>query len=372
MPKPVYLDYNSTTPLAQEVFEAMLPYFIHEFGNSSSRTHLYGQTSQAAVEAARQKIADLLNCQNYEIYFTSGATESDNIALFGVMHEKAKEGKTHLITTDIEHKAVLEPAKQLEKEGIQVTFIKPEASGIINPDHIRNAITPKTGLISVHFVNNEIGTIQPVEEIALIAHEAKILFHTDAAQGIGKCLLNLQNIDLMSFSGHKLYGPKGVGCLYIKKHIPKIKIQPLFFGGGQEKGIRPGTLPTPLIVGLAKALEMTQQLYRCLPAIQIKARDQFLQKLEAENIAFKINGDLNRRISNNLNICFPGKDAEALMLRLRDKIAISSGSACTSDNYQGSYVLKALGLSEYEARCSVRIGFHDRIDIDPKDLRMQP
>jgi cysteine desulfurase len=364
MNKPIYLDYNSTTPVSKKVLDAMLPYFMEEFGNPSSRTHIYGQTAGKAVEDVRASIAKSLKCESQEIFFTSGATESNNIAVLGIMREQMKNGNTHFITSQIEHKAILEPALQLEREGCSVTFIPPQSNGIIDPLEVERAITSNTGLISIMAVNNEIGTIQPIQEIGRIARKNSILFHTDAAQAIGKLQVNLQElpVDLMSISGHKIFGPKGVGGLYIKKYRPKIKMQPVTFGGGHEKGVRSGTLATPLIVGLAKAIELIIKDIDNRSDKQRALRDRFLNKLAESGLEYEVNGDLEQRVPGNLNLHIIGQDAEALMIKLKDKVAISSGSACTSDTYEASYVLKALGLSEYEARCSIRIGFWDELE----------
>jgi len=360
MKKPVYLDYQATTPVDPRVFEAMKPYFTEHFGNPGSRTHDYGEYAEQAVESARQEVAALINAEkSSEIVFTSGATESNNIAIQGIAFTMRAKGKDHIITSEIEHKAVLDICHSLEEKGFCVTYLKPTSIGEVNLAELEAAITAQTGLISLMHVNNEIGVINLVTEIGKIAKKHNILFHCDAAQSFGKIAVDMKemNIHLLSISGHKIYGPKGIGALYVRKQNPKIEIEAILFGGGQEKGLRPGTLAAPLIVGLGEAAKIAKaEIKKDLAHVQ-KLRDQLMTELKRKCDDISFNSPMESRLPHNLNVCFKGVDSEALMLNLRSDISVSNGSACTSANWTTSHVLKALGQDEDTARSAVRFGF---------------
>ena len=343
---PIYLDNHATTPLDPRVLEAMLPYFTEKFGNSASRQHQFGWEAEAAVELARKQIANLINANPKEIIFTSGATESINLALKGIAFAYSEKGK-HIITTQIEHKATLDTCKRLEKFGFKVDYVPVDKHGLVDPDEIKKRITSETILVSVIFANNEIGTIEPIEEIGRICSEFGVLFHVDAAQALGKIPIDVQklNIDLMSMSAHKLYGPKGVGALFIKKKTPKIKIIPIIDGGGHEGGLRSGTLNVPGIVGFGKAceiagLEMSEESER-IKKLRDKLQDGIMSSLED----VYLNGHPTLRLPNNLNLSFDGVESEAILMGMKE-IAVSTGSACSSASVEKSHVLKAIGLNE--------------------------
>jgi len=353
---PIYLDYQATTPLDPRVLEAMMPYLTERFGNPHSRDHVYGWQAEDAVEKARAQVADLIGADAKEIVFTSGATESNNLALAGVARFYRKK-KNHLVTCVTEHKCVLETARFLENEGFEVTYLPVNGDGLIDLDDLAAAITERTALVSVMAVNNEIGVIQPVAEIGALCHQRDAFFHTDAAQAVGKIPLdvNNMNIDLMSISGHKVYGPKGIGALYVRRR-PRVRLVPLIQGGGQERGMRSGTLPAPLCVGLGEACaiagrEMAAEAER-LQAL----RDRFLDGLRRRLGDVQVNGDLEHRISGNLNVSFASVEGEALITGLKE-LALSSGSACTSASVEPSYVLRAIGVDDRMAHASLRIGF---------------
>ncbi|USO01975.1 MAG: IscS subfamily cysteine desulfurase [Alphaproteobacteria bacterium] len=346
---PVYLDYQATTPCDPRVLNKMLPYFTEKFGNPHSRNHKYGWEAEEAVQKAREQIAALINAHPSEIIFTSGATESNNIAIKGVHNFY----KGHVITSQIEHKCVLETCRSL---GTDVTYLPVKSNGIICIKEFKKAIRPDTKLVSIMAASNEIGTIQPIKQIGEICREKGIFFHTDAAQAVGKIPIDVKemNIDLMSISGHKLYGPKGIGCLYVGKK-PRVRIKSILSGGGQERGMRSGTLPTPLCVGLGEACEiakaeMTIEQKR-LKSFQKKIYDALMNNLED----VYLNGDLEKRLPGNLNLSFAYVEGEGLMMRLKD-LCISSGSACTSESLEPSYVLKAIGVGEDLAHTSLRFG----------------
>ncbi|HEX9156300.1 MAG TPA: IscS subfamily cysteine desulfurase, partial [Nitrospira sp.] len=353
MKLPIFLDNHSTTPMDPRVLEAMLPYFVEKFGNAASRNHAFGWAAEEAVENARKQIAKLIKADAKEIVFTSGATESDNLALKGVL-EMYKEKGNHIITSSTEHRAVLDTAKSMEAKGLAtVTYLPVDKQGMVNPDDVRNAITDKTILISIMLANNEIGTINPVQEIGKIAKEKGILFHCDATQGVGKIPVDVQGmgIDLMSFSAHKIYGPKGVGALYVRKKNPRVRIAPQMDGGGHERGMRSGTLPVPLIVGFGKACELCEQ-EMAKESVRLSAmRDRLQAGIMAALDECYLNGHPTSRLPGNLNISFAYVEGESLLMGMKD-IALSSGSACTSATLEPSYVLRALGVGTELAHSS--------------------
>ncbi|HUX79855.1 MAG TPA: cysteine desulfurase family protein [Alphaproteobacteria bacterium] len=337
---PIYLDYQATTPVDPRVLEFMLPYFTKDFGNPHSSTHIYGTRAHEAVEQARDKVAKVINADPQEIIFTSGATEANNIALLGTCRALKAKGKSEIISVVTEHKSVLETLKALEKEGFKITLLPVQKNGIINLNDLRQALSSKTALVSVMAANNEIGVLQPIKDIAKLSHEYGALFHTDAAQAFGKIPLDVKKdkIDLLSLSGHKIYGPKGVGALFIRKNII---VNPISYGGGQEKGIRPGTTPTPLCVGLGKASQIAQKELISEPKRLLALRNKLLQLLQDNLSGVIVNGDLKDRLPGNLNLSFKGVDSKPLLSSFKG-IAVSGGSACTSDNVEVSYVVRAI------------------------------
>jgi len=352
---PIYLDSHSTTPVDPRVFEEMKPYFTEKFGNASSLDHSFGYEASVAVQKAREGIAKSIGASADEILFTSGATESDNLALIGVM-EKNKAKGNHLITCVTEHKAILDTARHLEGQGSKVTFLPVDEFGVIDLELLKNAITDETVLISIMFANNEIGTIANVAEIGKIAHENNVLFHTDAAQAVGHILIDVQkmNIDLMSFSSHKIYGPKGIGALYVRRILPRVKLEPIVFGGGQERNLRSGTLNVPGIVGFAKAIEISQKEMESENIKFKKWTGEIFNKLSEAGA--KLNGHPTNRLAHNLNVRFDGIESKAIINSVSKKIAISAGSACTTELVEPSHVLLALGLNEEQAHSAIRIG----------------
>jgi cysteine desulfurase len=354
--RPVYLDYQATTPTDPRVTEAMAPFFGDKFGNPHSRNHFYGWEAEEAVEKARGQIADLIGAEEREIVFTSGATESNNLAIKGVARFH-KENKNHVVTVATEHKCVLESCAPVEREGFEVTYLPVGPDGLIDLDQLRDAITDNTVLVSVMAANNEIGVIQPVAEIGAICREKGAFFHTDAAQAVGKIALDVEamSVDLMSISGHKVYGPMGVGVLYVRRR-PRVRLEAMISGGGQERGMRSGTLPAPLCVGLGEAAEIAGKEMEDEAARLLAFRDRFLDAVKSAVSDTTVNGSMESRLPGNLNLSFAGVQAEDLMSGLKD-LAISTGSACTSASVEPSYVLKALGLSDEMAYASVRIGF---------------
>ena len=354
--RPVYLDYQATTPTDPRVVEAMAPFFGDKFGNPHSRNHFYGWEAADAVEKARRQIADLIGAEEREIVFTSGATESNNLAIKG-MARFHKENKNHIVTVATEHKCVLEACAALEREGFGVTVLPVAADGLIDLDQLQGAVTDNTVLVSVMAVNNEIGVIQPVAEIGAICRHKGAFFHTDAAQAVGRIPLNVEamTVDLMSLSGHKVYGPMGIGVLYVRRR-PRVRLEAMIDGGGQERGLRSGTLPTPLCVGFGEAVAIAAREMEDEAPRLLDLRGRFLNAVIAAIPDTAVNGSMDSRIPGNLNLSFAGVQAEDLMAGLKD-LAISSGSACTSASVEPSYVLKALGLSDEMAYASVRIGF---------------
>jgi cysteine desulfurase len=353
--QPIYLDYQATTPMDPRVLEAMMPYFTHQFGNPHSRSHSYGWEAEEGVEKARGQVAKLIGADEKEVIFTSGATESNNLAIRGVA-EFYKDRKNHIVTTVTEHKCVLDTCRHLEQQGFEVTYLPVQKNGLIDLDALRAAITDKTVVVSVMAVNNEIGVIQPLAEIGKICREKKAFFHTDAAQAVGKIPLDVEamNIDLMSISGHKIYGPKGIGALYVRRK-PRVRLVPLIVGGGQERGFRSGTLPTPLCVGLGEAAEICMKEMDGEAKRLAKLQERMLKGLQSKLTDIVVNGDLEHRIPGNLNISFAYVEGESLMMGIKN-LAVSSGSACTSASLEPSYVLRALGVEEELAHTSLRIG----------------
>lgn len=353
--QPIYLDYQATTPMDPRVLEVMMPYFTHKFGNPGSRSHAYGWEAEEGVERARGQIAKLIGADEKEVIFTSGATESNNLAIRGVA-EFYKDRRNHIVTTVTEHKCVLDTCRHLEQQGFEVTYLPVQKNGLLDLEVLRAAITDKTVLVSVMAVNNEIGVIQPLAEIGKLCREKGAFFHTDAAQAAGKIPLDVEalNVDLMSISGHKIYGPKGIGALYVRRK-PRVRLVPLIVGGGQERGFRSGTLPTPLCVGLGEAAEICMKEMDAEAKRLKKLQDRMLNGLRAKLTDIVVNGDLEHRIPGNLNISFAYVEGESLMMGIKN-LSVSSGSACTSASLEPSYVLRALGVEEEMAHTSLRIG----------------
>ncbi len=353
---PIYLDNNATTPMDPRVLEAMLPYFVEKFGNAASRNHSFGWVAEEAVDYAREQVAKLIGADAKEIIFTSGATEANNLALKGVFEMYASKGN-HIITCTTEHKAVLDACKHIEKMGGQVTYLEVKSDGLIDLAELEKAITDKTVLISIMYGNNEIGVIQPVREISAIARKHGVLFFTDGTQAVGKVPVDViaDGIDLMSFSGHKMYGPKGVGVLYVRRKNPRVKVTAQMDGGGHERGMRSGTLNVPGIVGLGKACEL------CMNEMESEAKrlSAMRDRLEAALMQVEeayVNGNREHRLPHTTNISFKYVEGEGLMMGFNKNIALSSGSACTSASLEPSYVLKALGLGDDLAHSSLRFG----------------
>jgi len=354
---PIYMDHHATTPVDPRVLEVMLPYFSEDFGNASSIDHIFGARAHQAVERAREQVASTLNARPGEIIFTSGATESDNIALLGAAERLASNGD-HIITCVTEHKAILDTAKHLETMGKSVTYLPVDKYGMVDLADVEEAITDRTILISIMAANNEIGTIAPLKEIGKVAKKHGVLFHTDAAQAVGHTPIDVKEmgIDLLSLSGHKVYGPKGIGALYIEGVNPKAKVSPVMFGGGHERGIRSGTYNVPGIVGLGKALEIAEKE---MEAENARFREWTKLMFEAFQESIEgviLNGHPEKRLAHNLNVCFPGIESKALMHLLRHDIAVSAGSACTTMSVEPSHVLKAISLSDREIYSAVRFG----------------
>ncbi len=356
MKLPIYMDNHSTTPCDPRVVDAMLPFFTERFGNAASRNHSFGWEAEEAVDQARRRLAKLIHADAKEIVFTSGATESDNLALKGVV-EMYKEKGDHIITSSTEHRAVIDAAKSLEKKGVKVTYLPVDKEGRVNPDDVRAAVTDKTILISIMLANNEIGTIHPVQEIGKIAKEKGVLFHCDATQAVGKIPVNVSDagIDLMSFTSHKIYGPKGIGALYVRRKAPRVRLVPMIDGGGHERGMRSGTLPVPLIAGFGKAVELCER-EMAVESVRIQGlRDRLQAGITDALEAVYLNGHPTERLPGNLNLSFAYVEGEALLMGVKE-IALSSGSACTSATLEPSYVLRALGVGSDLAHSSIRFG----------------
>ena len=357
MGRVVYMDNHATTPVDPRVLQAMVPYFTEHFGNAASRNHRFGWEAEAAVDRGREQIASLINAKPKEIIFTSGATESDNLAIKGVV-EFYKDKGNHVITAVTEHKAVLDTCKALERTGkAQVTYLRVDKDGLVNPDDVRRAITDKTILISIMHANNEIGTIQPLPEIGRLAKEKGILFHTDATQAVGKLPVDVEKmgIDLMSLTAHKIYGPKGCGALYVRSKGPRVRLTPMMDGGGHERGMRSGTLNVPGIVGFGKACEIAAAEMETETARLFELRERLHQGIFQQLDEVYLNGHPTQRLAGNLNVSFAFVEGESLLMGLKD-VAVSSGSACTSATLEPSYVLKALGVGEDLAHTSIRFG----------------
>ncbi len=362
---PIYLDYSATTPVDPRVAEKMIPYLVEKFGNPASRSHSFGWEADAAVEEAREEVARLVNADAKEIVWTSGATESNNLAIKGAANFYAGKGK-HIITVKTEHKAVLDTCRELERQGFEVTYLDVKDNGLIDLDVFRAAIRPDTILVSVMFVNNEIGVIQPIAEIGEICRDKGIIFHVDAAQATGKVAIDLNTlkVDLMSFSAHKTYGPKGIGALYVRRK-PRVRLEAQMHGGGHERGFRSGTLPVHQIVGMGEAFRIAREEMVEENARIQKLRDRLFQGL-SDIEAVYVNGDLEHRVPHNLNMSFAYVEGESMIMAIKD-LAVSSGSACTSASLEPSYVLRALGRDDELAHSSIRftIGrFNTEEEID--------
>ncbi|HEY2406556.1 MAG TPA: IscS subfamily cysteine desulfurase [Polyangiaceae bacterium] len=365
---PIYMDNHATTPLDKRVLEAMLPYFTEQFGNAASRTHAFGWHAEAAVEDARESIANYIGAESgKEITFTSGATESDNLAIKGVAEYYQGKGK-HIVTTTIEHKAVLDSCKRLEKQGYSVTYVNAGKDGVVAPSDIEKALTDKTILVSVMLANNEVGTIQPIGEIGKITRARGVLLHCDAVQGLGKTPFDVRamNVDLASLTAHKIYGPKGVGALYVRRSKPRVRLVAQMDGGGHERGNRSGTLNVPGIVGFAKAVDIFKQ-EGAAEAVRIRGlRDRLHRAIQKELDSVELNGHPEQRLPGNLNLSFSFVEGEGLLMAIKD-VAVSSGSACTSASLEPSYVLRAMGLDEELAHSSIRFGlgrFNTEEEVD--------
>ena len=354
---PIYLDYQATTPVDKRVLDEMLPWFGEKFGNPHSVTHAYGREAEAAVEKARAEVASLIGAEPREIVFTSGATEANNLAVKGAARLHRALGKDHIVTVATEHKCVLESAKAMEREGCRVTMLPVDARGLVDLDALAAALDERTAIVSVMAANNEIGVLQPVAEIGALCRERGVLFHSDAAQAVGKVPVDVEamTIGLMSISGHKIYGPKGIGALYVRRR-PRARIAPLFDGGGQERALRSGTVPAPLCVGFGAAARIARAEMGTEAERLIGLRRRFLAAITARLPEVRLNGDAERRLPGNLNLSFPGAPALELMAACPG-IAVSTGSACTAAEVEPSYVLRALGLSEALAGATLRIGF---------------
>jgi cysteine desulfurase len=357
MKTPIYLDNHATTPIDPLVLEAMMPSMTSAFGNAASRTHSFGREAEKIVENGRRVLAEFVGAEPKDLIFTSGTTESDNMALKGIADMYRDKGN-HIITQATEHKAVLDSCKFLERQGFQVTYLPVDGTGRISMTDLENAVTDETILISIMFANNEVGTIQPIEEIGHFAKEHKILFHCDAAQGAGKIPINVDDlgIDVLCFSAHKMYGPKGIGATYVRRQHPRVSMTPLIHGGGHERGLRSGTLNVPLVAGFAKAAELASSGMAAEEARIASLRDKLQKGLESELGDVVINGCPEHRLSMNLNMSFPYLDGADLLTAITEEIAVSSGSACTSASNEPSFVLRALGVSEEVANTSVRFG----------------
>ena len=365
---PIYMDNHATTSVDSRVLAAMLPYFTEKFGNSASRNHAFGWESEAAVDQAREQIARLINAASArEIVFTSGATESDNLALKGVAEAYRDKGN-HVISCVAEHKAVLDSCKFLEKQGYQVTYLPVQSDGLVDLERLNAAMTKATILVSIMAANNEIGTLQPVKEIGKLAHERGVLFHTDATQAVGKIPIHVEEmgIDLLSLSAHKLYGPKGIGALYVRGAKPRVKLRPLIDGGGHERGMRSGTLNVPGIVGLGKACEIAQQEMATETEKLVSLRERLKTKILEQLDEVYINGHPTQRLAGNMNLSFAYVEGESLLMGLKE-IAVSTGSACTSASLEPSHVLRALGVADELAHTAIRFGlgrFNTEEEVD--------
>jgi cysteine desulfurase len=358
MQEPIYLDHNATTPVDRRVLEKMLPYFCEVYGNAASIDHLHGARAKDAVNGARESLAKGLGCRREsEIVFTSGATESNNLALIGAFRRSRDKGN-HIISTAIEHPAVLDTLNYLQSEGAEITLLPVDSNGVVDLEALEKAIKKETILISVMFANNEIGTIQPIKEIGTLAKEKGIIFHTDAAQAVGHEKINVydMNVDLLSFSAHKFYGPKGIGGIFVRSYSPLIKLSPISFGGGHEKGMRSGTLNVPGIVGMAEALSLANKEMSAENVRLREASNLICQQLQKAFPDIKLNGHPQNRLAHNLNLTIPSVEAKALIHHLKNKLSFSAGSACSTVKVEPSHVLKAIGLSDDETFQTIRLG----------------
>ncbi len=364
---PIYLDNHATTRTDPRVVEAMLPFFTEQYGNAASRNHVFGWKAEEAVDQARTRIAGLIGAEAKDVIFTSGATESNNLAIKGAAQMLRRQGN-HIITVQTEHRAVLDPCRRLQRDGFDVTFLPVDRYGRVTPEQISDAITDRTILASVMLANNEIGTLQPIAEIGRICKERKVLLHTDATQAVGKIPVDVEalQVDLLSLSAHKLYGPKGVGALYVRRRQPHVRLEPLFDGGGHERGMRSGTLPVPLIVGFGAACALSQKEMADDAARARQLRASLWNGFRRELDDIHLNGHMTERLPGNLNVSFAGVRGEALLMALKN-VAVSSGSACTSASVEPSYVLRSLGVPDELAHSSIRFGigrFNTAEEID--------
>jgi cysteine desulfurase len=357
MKRPIYLDYLTTTPIDTAVLEAMMPYLTEQFGDPASHNHAWGWAAEEAVDRAREQVAALIGAQAEEIVFTSGATESDNLAIKGIAHAYKDKGE-HLITQQTEHRAVLDSCHALEQEGFRVTYLPVDRQGMVDPEQVRGALTERTILVSLMHANNEVGTIQPLAEIGKIVKECGVLLHSDAVQTVGKiaCEVDALHVDLLSISGHKMYAPKGIGALYVRKTRPRrLKLVPMLDGGGHERGLRSGTLNVPGIVGLGQACDIAARLWKDEGERLTQLRERFIARILDAVDDVQLNGHPTRRLPHNINLSFPYVDGEALIMGLQE-VACSSGAACTSTTLEPSYVLKAMGLADALVHASIRFG----------------
>jgi cysteine desulfurase len=367
----LYLDYNATTPLDQRVFDTMKEWFLGPPANAGSRSHVYGRRAKEAVEKARKEVADVIGAKPEEIFFTSGATESNNLAILGLTAYGERTGRKHIISTAIEHKAVLEPLAEMQRRGFQVDLAPVTSGGYVEPDAIRERLRPDTLLVSVMHANNETGVIQPVREIAEFLAESETFFHSDAAQTFGKEVEQLKGLpcDFLSVSGHKIYGPQGIGALYVRQHgVRSRAVEPLLYGGGQQRGLRPGTLPVALTAGLGKAAKLATNDHQLRRDMAAGVKLKLISALR--NVEHDINGDLDRAQPHVLNVSFTGVDSEALMLVLRESFAISNGAACASDRHGLSHVLQAMGFPSERIASAIRLSWGPGITAIPADALM--
>jgi cysteine desulfurase len=372
MKLPIYLDHQTTTPVDPEALEAMLPYFTEQFGDPSSRSHAWGWAAEEAVDRGRDQVATLIGAQPEEIFFTSGATESDNLAIKGIARAYHDQGH-HIVTQQTEHRAILDACRTLEQEGFTVTYLPVDRDGVVSPEAVREAITAQTILVSIMHANNEVGTIQPLAEIGQIVKARGILFHSDAVQTVGKIACNVDDLqlDLLSISGHKMYGPKGIGALYVRKTRPRrIKLTPLVDGGGHERGLRSGTLNVPGIVGLGKACEVCERVWRAEGERLTQLRQRFVAGIMQTLDHTYLNGHPTQRLPHNINLSFAGVDGEALIMGMTE-VACASGSACTSTTLEPSYVLKAMGLDDALVHASIRFGLGRWTTAEEVDYTVQ-
>jgi cysteine desulfurase len=357
---PIFMDANSTTPVDQRVLEAMLPYFTEKFGHAGSRNHPFGWEAEAGTERGREQVARLVGARDpKEVVFTSGGTEADNLALKGVV-EMYREKGNHIVTTVVEPRSILDPCHRLEKQGVEVTYLPVDATGLVDVDAVRRAITGKTILISIMFANNEIGTIQPMAEIGKLAKEKGVLFHTDATEAVGKVAVDVEKmgIDLLSCTAHKIYGPKGIGALYVRRRGPRVRIAPQIDGGGHERGARSGTVPVPLAVAFGRAAEICGEVMAEESARLVRMRDRLQDRILSTVDEAYLNGHPERRLPHVLNLSFAYVEGESVLMGLNKDVALSSGSACTSATLEPSYVIQALGVGADLAHSSIRYGLH--------------